>query len=116
VDTEKGLSICDGDQDIYIELLRSYVSNAPAALERIRTVTQETLQEYTINVHGIKGANASIGVETIREAALNLEMMARAGNLQGILAENEKLIKSTESIVTAIKTWLEKHDEENPDK
>jgi CheY-like chemotaxis protein len=116
VDTEKGLSIYDGDKDIYVELLRSYAANTPVAIERIQTVTEETLQEYTINVHGIKGACASIGAETVREAAYNMEMMARAGNLQGVLAENERLIESTKSIVTSIKAWLEQHDEENSGK
>jgi len=116
VDTEKGLSILDGDQDVYKKLLRSYIENTPVALERIRNVTGETLQEYTINVHGIKGASASLGVETIREAAYNLEMMARAGDLQGVMSENGKFINSAESIIAAIKTWLEEHDGENSDK
>jgi len=113
VDTERGLSILDGDQDIYKRLLGSYVAKIPAIIAKIKNVTGETLNEYIINVHGIKGASASIGVETIREAAYNLEMMAKAGNLQGVLAENEKFIKNSEDTITAIKNWLEEHDEEN---
>jgi len=110
VDTAKGLSLYDGEQDIYLEILRSYVSTAPAAIEKIRTVTEETLSEYTLNIHGIKGACASIGAEALREAALNLETMSRAGNLQGVIAENESFIKNAESVITNVVSWLEKHD------
>jgi CheY-like chemotaxis protein/HPt (histidine-containing phosphotransfer) domain-containing protein len=116
VDTEKGLSIYDGDQDIYVEILRSYISNTPAAIDRIRTVTEETLSAYTVNVHGVKGACASIGAETLREEAMSLEMMGRAGNLQGILSGNEKLIKDAESVIANINAWLEKYDEEKSGK
>jgi hypothetical protein len=47
---------------------------------------------------------------------MNLEMMGRAGNLQGILAENETLIKNTESVIANIKAWLEKYDGEKSGK
>jgi len=116
VDTEKVLSIYDGDQDVYKKLLHSYVAKIPAVFEKIKNVTGETLQEYIINVHGIKGASASIGVETIRAAAYNLEMMAKAGDLQGVMADNEKFISSAENIIATIKNWLEEHDGENSDK
>ena len=113
VDTEKGISILDGDEDIYRMLLRSYADKTPAVIEKIKNVTRETLQEYAINVHGIKGSSASIGVETIREAAYNLEIMAKAGDLQGVMAENEKFIYKAESVIASIKNWLEEQDEEN---
>jgi CheY-like chemotaxis protein len=116
VDTEKGLSVFDGDLDVYKKLLHSYVVNTPAALERIRNVNEETLKEYTINVHGIKGASASLGVETIRKEAYNLEMMARAGDLRGVMTDNGKFINSAEKIIAAIKNWLEEQDGENSDR
>jgi CheY-like chemotaxis protein/HPt (histidine-containing phosphotransfer) domain-containing protein len=116
VDTEKGLSLYGNDPDIYIPTLRSFVFNAPDVIEKIRIVSNETLPEYAINVHGLKGISANIGAEIIREAAFNLEKMAKAGDLQGILARNERFIKGTENILSNIKTWLEKHDKEKYDK
>jgi len=101
---------------MYKMFLRSYAAKTPAVLDMIRNATWETLQEYAINVHGIKGASASVGVETIREAAYNLEMMAKAGDLRGVMADNENFIKSTEGIIATIKKWLEEHNGENSDK
>jgi len=113
VDTEKGLSLYGDDLDIYLPTLRSYVSYTTDVLDKLRNVSEETLPEYVINVHGLKGTSASIGAEIVRESALNLEMLARAGDLQGVLARNDRFIKGTESIVANIKAWLKKHDGEN---
>jgi CheY-like chemotaxis protein len=116
VDTEKGLSLYGDDLDIYLPTLRSYVFYTTGVLDKLRTVSEETLPEYAINAHGLKVTSASIGAEIVRESALNLEKLARAGDLQGVLARNDRFIKGTESIVANIKKWLEKHDGENSDK
>jgi HPt (histidine-containing phosphotransfer) domain-containing protein len=76
----------------------------------MRNVSQETLSRYVITVHGLKGTSAGIGAQSIREAALELETMSRAGNLEGVLSKNDKLIKDTEVIVANVKAWLEQHD------
>jgi PAS domain S-box-containing protein len=110
VDTELGLSLYGDDLDIYLPALYSYVSNTPDILNKLKTVSKETLPEYIINVHGLKGSSVSIGAELVRETAANLEKLARAGDLQGILERNERLIKGTENIVANIKAWLEKND------
>jgi HPt (histidine-containing phosphotransfer) domain-containing protein len=110
VDTEKGLALY-GKMDIYLSLLRSYIANTPNTLEKLRTVSGETLPAYVITVHGLKGTSANIGAEAIREAALNLETKSRAGDLDWVLAQNGKLIKDTETVVANIKSWLERHDD-----
>jgi PAS domain S-box-containing protein len=113
VDTKKGIFFYGGDMDIYLPLLRSYISNTPEVLKKLKTVSKETLSSYVITVHGLKGTSASIGAEQIREAALNLEDMARAGNLDEVLAGNGSLIHETEIIVANIKAWLEQYDAKN---
>jgi signal transduction histidine kinase/GAF domain-containing protein/DNA-binding NarL/FixJ family response regulator/HPt (histidine-containing phosphotransfer) domain-containing protein len=113
VDTKKGLSLYVGDTDIYLPLLRSYVANTPGALEKLRNVSAENLQSYVITVHGLKGTSAGIGAEEIRAAALELENLSRAGDLQGILAKNGKLIADTEVLVSNVKAWLEQYDAQN---
>jgi len=110
VETEKGLSLYGGDKKIYLELLRSYVSNTPGNLNKIRTVSKESLPDYVIAVHGLKGTSAGIGAESIRKAALDLENLARAENLEAVLSLNGKLINDTEIIVNNVKIWLEQYD------
>jgi len=110
VDTKKGLSLYAGETDIYLPLLRSYAANTPTVLEKLKTVSADNLTSYVITVHGLKGTSAGIGAETIREAALELENKSRAGDLQSVLAKNDKLIKDTETIVANVKAWLEQYD------
>jgi PAS domain S-box-containing protein len=110
VDTKKGLSLYVGETDVYLPLLRSYIANTPGVLDKMRNVSAETLPAYVITVHGLKGTSAGIGAEAIREAALELETKSRAGDLQGVLAKNGKLISDTETIVANVKTWLEQYD------
>jgi PAS domain S-box-containing protein len=113
VDTKKGLTLYAGETDIYIPLLHSYVANTPITLNKLRAVTRETLPDYVISVHGLKGTSAGIGAETIRAAAYELEMISRSGDLQGVLARNDKLIAGTETIVANVKAWIEQYDAKN---
>jgi len=115
VDTEKGLSLYGDDLDIYLPTMRSYVTNTLEVLQKLKNVSKESLPEYVINVHGVKGSSATVGAEIVRESAAKLEELARAGDMQGILERNERFIKGTENIVANIKTWLEKYDKEHPD-
>jgi CheY-like chemotaxis protein/anti-sigma regulatory factor (Ser/Thr protein kinase) len=110
VDTKKGLALYGRDADIYVPLLRSYVANTPATLEVLKDVSADSLPKYVISVHGLKGTSAGIGAEEIRVQALELEKMSRAGNLQGVLMRNDKLIADAELIVASVKEWLDKHD------
>jgi PAS domain S-box-containing protein len=110
VDTERGVSLYGGDTKIYLPLLRSYAASTPRILEKLGTVTKETLPEYVIAVHGLKGTSANIGAEAIREEAFNLEKMSRAGDIEGILSQNDKLINDAKIIVANVKTWLKHYD------
>ena len=110
IDAETGLSACDGDWKIYQSVLRSYVTDASLVLEKTRDVSEESLSKYIIAVHGIKGSSASIGAGKIRETAANLEAMGKAGDLSGILAQNEAFQKDVSCLVADIQAWLNEHD------
>ncbi|MCL1959334.1 MAG: ATP-binding protein [Spirochaetes bacterium] len=114
VDTKKGLSLYAGAKKIYLPMLRSYAHNTPKVLDKLRSVTAENLHDYVITVHGLKGTSAAIGAEHIRAAALELENLSRAGDLQGVIAKNDKLIADTEIIVNNVQEWLDQNDAKKP--
>jgi CheY-like chemotaxis protein len=110
IETANGLDIFDGNTEIYILALQSYVKNIPAALDKLRTVSENSLNDYAINVHGVKGTSANIGAEKVRVMAAKLETMAKAGDLQGLLAENKPFLEYADKLVETVKDWLKEHN------
>jgi HPt (histidine-containing phosphotransfer) domain-containing protein len=106
VDAELGSSLCGGELDIFITGLRWFAANIPVAIERLRTVSAETLPLYATNVHGLKSSCAIIGAEEVRKKAYDLEMKSKAGDLGGVLAHNGTLLKETEQLIKDIQAWL----------
>ena len=109
IDTERALNLYDGDEDIYLIVLKSYVSNIPAVLDKIRSVSAETLNAYSISAHGIKGTSANIGAVELQEQAAELEKSAKAGDLAEVLAKNQNFIRDVEKTINNIKTWLDQN-------
>jgi PAS domain S-box-containing protein len=110
VDESKVMELYDGDMDIFLPVLRSYLSVIPAALEKMRAVSAETLADYRVSVHGVKSTSESIGAQEARRMAAELEALAKAGDLSGVLAKNEALIQYVNGLLGNIQKWLARLD------
>jgi len=106
VDVKRGLELCDGDKSIYLQSLRLFASSMPVTLGKMKSVSELTLKDYAINVHGAKGICEYIGAEDARVNAKQLEMMAKEGNLAGVLAGNDAFIKYAGNLAEGIQNWL----------
>ena len=106
VNMEAGIDLYGGEMDIYISALESFAANTPSVIDLLRKVTEDNLQEYAINVHGLKSVSSTIAAEDISGRAKKLELMAKSGDFSGIMAENDQLLKDTEILVSNIKNWL----------
>jgi len=71
-------------------------------------VTEKSLPDYAIDAHTVKGSSASIGAKMLRASALKMELLAKSGDLSGVLNENEAFIKEAETLVADILNWLER--------
>ena len=107
VNMDAGLELYGGEMDIFIDVLESFAANTPGVIEKLRHVTLETLPDYAITVHGLKSICASIAAQDISARARNLEMLAKAGDLSGVLAANDELLKDTGILVDNVKSWLD---------
>jgi len=110
LDVKSGLDLCDGDEKIYLNSLRIFASSIPVDLEKMKAVSWETLGEYSVTAHSVKSMSVYIGAEESRKTAKQLEAMADAGDLDGILAINEKFIKYEEGLVNSVQKWLAEND------
>jgi len=99
----------EGDVDVFKSVLHSFIEKTPSVLNKLSAVTKENLADYAITVHGLKGACATICAEEARKAAYNLEQKSRAGDLNGVLAENQAFIKMVEDLLVSLKDWFNSH-------
>ena len=110
VDIDKVIDLYEDDIDLYVKVARSYVSSTPAVLDKLKNVSAETLADYAVSIHSIKGTSTTVGAEETRIAALNLEKMAKAGDLPGVLAENPAFITHMDKLIDDIRKWLAQFD------
>jgi len=110
IDIQDGLEIYCGEADIYLDVLRSFAEDSPELIDALRRVSETSLAEYAINVHGLKGSFSNICANTMKERAFDLEKKAKAGDLQSVLALNEAFITDVETLVNDMQTCLMKFD------
>ena len=113
IDAGKVFRIYGDDIQLFRSVLRTYVNSAPEIIEKLRAVTKDTLANYAINVHGLRGVCSNIGASDIAEKAAKMESSAKSGNLGEVLAENDTLLIKTTLLIDAIEKWLKEHCAEN---
>jgi signal transduction histidine kinase/CheY-like chemotaxis protein len=114
LDTEQGLKRFGDDEEIYLEVLKSYTQNTPSLLDQLRKCSKENLPNYTIVVHGIKSSSRSIGADPIGAQAEALELAAKAGDFSFVSAKNDDFIKRVQTLLDSLSGVLENIVEENP--
>ena len=95
-----------GDKDIVLHVLNAFTEDAPALLEQMRGVTPETLDEYAITAHGLKGCCFGIYAHSLGEQAKKLEDAAKAGQYDYVEAHNADLIGGVETLAENLRRLL----------
>jgi signal transduction histidine kinase/DNA-binding response OmpR family regulator len=116
LDITRGLNRYEGDEDTYLKILRSYVSSLTRLLAASELPNAETLQDYTIAVHGIKGASRDIFADEAGDMAARLEDAAKAGDFDYIGLHHPAFVEAAGKLAADI-TGLLKHtdtDESKP--
>ena len=81
-DHQELLKRVGGDEDLSRELLEMFLEEFPHKLEEIKKALKEEEAPMVARVaHTIKGSSANIGANTIREAALEMEIASKDLNL-----------------------------------
>jgi HPt (histidine-containing phosphotransfer) domain-containing protein len=107
IDEQTALDLYDGDMEVYKTILCSFVSRIPEVLDVIRNVSSETLPDYLIKIHALKGSGGNVGAKEIVDAAARLEAMAKNGDLAGVQAGNGVFLEKIGVLMNDIKKWLE---------
>jgi len=111
---QKGLERYEGDEQIYLKVLRSYSSCVSGMLKEMEGYGEDQLDQYKIKVHGIKGTSFDIFAEQTGKDALALEDAAKAGDKNFIKENNKAFVESTWELIRGIDAMMEAIDAENP--
>ena len=109
---DTGMELYAGDVDIYLYAVHSFIRNINESMEKLATVTEDTLPDYAVNIHAVKSMAAAIGAENMRFAASELESLSKAGSLNEVTEKNPVFLNLAKILVAEIKKWLEITDTE----
>jgi signal transduction histidine kinase/DNA-binding NarL/FixJ family response regulator len=101
VELSKGVGRYESES-AYLQILRSFIVHTPELLGKMREVSGETLAEYAIIAHGLKGASYGICAEAVARQAQVLELAAEEGDFEAIRAYNGAFIESAEGLLSAL--------------
>jgi CheY-like chemotaxis protein len=106
INMKLGLSLYEDDMDMLLEIMRSYAKNVPTELARMKSLSEDGLGEYAIDIHTLKGASSSIGAKELTVRAKKLERMAKSGDYAGVAELNDEFIADAERLIADLTQWL----------
>ena len=111
LDIPKGLQRFEGNEQVYLEVLRLYAANVRSMLGTVEQVTEHTLDRYVVHIHGIKGTSFAIYAEQIGKEAQELEKAANLGDYDYIKEHNPSFVEAAWQLVFDIEDVLSVLDE-----
>ena len=105
IDMEEG-AIRHGSAKIYVKILDIYARHIPELADKLRNPSPESLREYAITIHGIKGASLHVFAREMASRAEFLEQAAFEGNYTTVTANNGEFIEELEQLISDIKDAL----------
>ena len=114
LEAEKGIMRFGGDEASYLSVLRSFAKNTPQLLESVNEVSKDSLADYAVVVHGLKGASRGIGAYVLADIAEVMEREAKAGNFGYVSSQNKDFLDAAWKLVSEIDSMIIKIDMEDP--
>jgi signal transduction histidine kinase/DNA-binding NarL/FixJ family response regulator/HPt (histidine-containing phosphotransfer) domain-containing protein len=124
VNTSEALERFDNDDEVYFQVLRSFITYNPKQLETLKTAGDDH-DAYRLAAHSMKGSSRNIGAEDLGNQAEMLEKAAIHEDWDYINAVNADFIKAAEKLISDINDFLKivmpndpeskKPEKKNPD-
>jgi two-component system, sensor histidine kinase and response regulator len=106
IDLAVALERLDGDRDLFEELVQVFRNECPNVIEEMRqAIGQGDAKTLERSAHGLKGSSAQLGGLAVSQIAMQIEKMARSGNVESsrdyfkiLQNELDRLFSGLESI------------------
>ena len=106
LDIRGGIERFGGDEESYLSVIRSYADNIGYSLDRIKTVDEDGLSDYSTTVHGIKGSSRSICAYSVGNLAEKLEIASKSEDYDFVMDNNEALIELAQTLINDINNLI----------
>jgi len=114
LDIIKGLEKYEGDEKVYIKILRSYTSGIRTLLSAIKVVDEDNLIDFKLKIHSIKGTSLDIYANEIGNTAADLENAAIAGDINFINENTPAFLETAWKTVNELEVMLLDISDKNP--
>ena len=106
-DTEEGIVMCAGDEEIYMDVLEAALEEGKEKLPLIRECYERRdYERYCIEMHGLKNAMKSIGAGFLSEAAKEQELAVKENNLQLVDEGVEDVLTRYQGVIDALEELM----------
>jgi len=102
LDIPDALSRLNNLSKVYVRIIHSFTQNMPKMLDDLATVTEATLPDYTILVHGTKGSCYGIGANKCGDMAQELEHAGKAGDWAYVQQNNAAYIEAVKVLIAEL--------------
>ncbi len=112
IDVDKGIENFASMEDAYASILELFVRSMPKNVTRlIEFIENKDIHRYLIEVHGIKGSLANIGITGISEDAKFLEFRAKDNDWEACVEKNPALVQKILDMIAKVNTAVVKGKE-----
>ena len=107
VNVKKGITLAGGSIKNYLNMLTVFHTDGSEKINEIKTSIEiGNIRLYTIYLHAIKSASASIGCDKLSEEAKALEMAGSRGDLLYIEKETDEFLQHLKKLLENINTVI----------
>lgn len=106
LDTEAGLSYCNDDKELYLEVLNSF-RKENRILELSKTFQEKDWKEYIVQAHALKSTALSIGATDLSSLARELELAAKDCDYDMVEENHPRLMADYQKLLSKLNTVLE---------
>jgi hypothetical protein len=108
VDYSDGLSRFGNQAAIYLRIIKSFIKNTPPTLDELATVTEDSLADYAVRIHGLKGSCYGISAMTVGDEAKALELASKASDWATVQRDNPTVIAHVNELIAQLQALVDK--------
>jgi CheY-like chemotaxis protein/HPt (histidine-containing phosphotransfer) domain-containing protein/anti-sigma regulatory factor (Ser/Thr protein kinase) len=113
MDLESAYKFCQGEENLFKEVLAEYVAEAPEKKSRILSCyDKKDWKNYSIYTHSLKSTSKLIGAKELSELAERMEKASNDSKEDIITKEHERMISMYDETVSCIRRFWDESGED----